>query len=290
MPAKKRKSPVRKQSPIPPSSYSSYPVQQNQQSPITFILLIVVVVLLGFTLYLSSQISGLKKSIEAGAQAGGTQQQQQQPAAVKVSMNQIKKFFANGFIHFGDANKKVLIVEVNDPSCPYCHIAAGQDPELAAQSGNFKYITDGGTYTPPVTEMRKLVESGQASYAMIYGTGHGNGKLASEALYCANEKGKFWEAHDKLMSNAGYTLLNDQVQNDRSKSSQLVDFLSDVVDSNFLSGCLSSAKYEKSLSRDENLARQIGFQGTPHFVVNTTQFGGAQDFKKISPAIQAALK
>jgi len=287
MPVKKKASRTVKKS-APTTTSTQDQQTPYTQPPLTAILVLVVLILLGFSVYLSSQISSLRKEMKAGGT--GTTNDQQQPAAVKVSINQVKGLFKNGFIHFGDANRKVLFVEVNDPSCPFCHIAGGRDPELAAQSGNFKYVSEGGTYTPPVTEMKKLVDSGKASYVMLYGTGHGNGKLGTEALYCANEKGKFWEVSDKLMNNEGYSLLNDKVQNDRSKSSQLAEFLGDVVDSTFLTDCLNSAKYEKNLARDEALARQIGFQGTPHFLVNTTQFAGAQDYKNISPAVEAALK
>jgi protein-disulfide isomerase len=47
-------------------------------------------------------------------------------AAPVVTMDQVKGLFADeNNLVFGDPNSKVLFVEFSDPSCPYCHIAAG---------------------------------------------------------------------------------------------------------------------------------------------------------------------
>src|SRR3989344_6730684 len=76
-----------------------------------------------------------------------------QPTAPAVSLDKIKPLFADGYMHFGDASKKVLFVEISDPSCPFCHIASGLNPELNKQSGGqFLMKADGGTYVPPVPE------------------------------------------------------------------------------------------------------------------------------------------
>ena len=163
------------------------------------------------------------------------------------------------------------------------------NPELSKQA-NFQYVTDGGQYNPPVTGIRQLVDEGKASLAILYGTGHGNGRLGMEALYCAYEKGDFWPVHDRLMSNEGYELLNNTVQNDRSKSQTLVDFLSQQVDPTFLKSCLDSAKYEAKLTKDEqDVDPGLGFQGTPHFVINETIVNGAHDYKDIKAIVDKAL-
>lgn len=201
-----------------------------------------------------------------------------QPPA--LSLDKVKSLFVAGFIHFGDAKRKVLFVEVSDPSCPYCQVAAGKNPELSKQAGTrFQYVSDGGTYNPPVPEIKKLVDAGKASLAVIYYPGHGNGILAMQALYCAFDKNKYWEVHDKLMSNEGYDLINNTVKNDKVNIPQLVDFLSNQIDATFLKSCLESGKYESILSRDQQLGPTFQVQGTPHFLLNTTIYGGAVDFK-----------
>ncbi|PIZ49742.1 hypothetical protein COY29_01115, partial [Candidatus Woesebacteria bacterium CG_4_10_14_0_2_um_filter_39_14] len=113
-----------------------------------------------------------------------------------VSLNTIKDLFSKDLIKFGDENRKVIFVEISDPSCPYCHVAAGLNPELNRQidptNNTFKLVSDGGKYLAPIPEMKKLLDSGKASFVWIYSPGHGNGEMGTKALYCANEKGKFW--------------------------------------------------------------------------------------------------
>lgn len=265
---------------------------QYQQSPKSnnYIMIALLMAVSFFAGYLLMKTTSLQKSLtETKAQQGqGTGAQQQAPPT-KVSIDKVKAVFTDGFIRFGDNKSKVLIVEVTDPSCPYCHIAGGQNPELSKQA-NFQYKSDGGQYTPPVPEIRKLVEEGKASVAFIYGTGHGNGRLGMEAMYCAFEKGDFWPVHDKLMNNEGYTLLNDTIKNDRAQSQGLADYLASVTDSAAMKKCLDSAKYDAKLTRDEQeIANGLGFQGTPHFVVNETIVNGARDWKDIKVIVDPLL-
>lgn len=213
------------------------------------------------------------------------------PAAVattSVTLDQVKGLFGKDLIKFGDANKKVLFVEIADPSCPYCHIAGGHDPEQA--TGQFKYVSAGGTYAPPVPEMKKLVDAGLAGFVYIYFPGHGNGEMGMKALLCANEKGKFWEAHDLIMSNAGYALQNTTVQNDKTKSQVVADFLKGVVDPTFLKSCLDSGKYDSRLTSDSSLSQSLGVQGTPGFFINASSYPGAYSWTDMKATVDAALK
>ncbi|MBI2404665.1 hypothetical protein HYV22_00610, partial [Candidatus Gottesmanbacteria bacterium] len=165
---------------------------------------------------------------------------QQQPSPPTITLDQIKNVFQQDVIKFGDANKKVLFVEIADPSCPYCHIAAGENGELNKQVGDrFTLVADGGTYIAPVPEMKKLVDSGKAAFAYIYYPGHGNGEMGAKALYCAAEKGKFWEVHDLLMTSKGYDLINNTVKNDKAKSGELAEFLKSAFDAASMKACLA---------------------------------------------------
>ncbi len=265
-------------------------MQSNNSSPFTpsprllsnlmpFLLIIVSF----FAGYLFFKVKSLERG---GAQVQGGAAQ---PTLRPVSLDDIKKLYSQNYIKFGDANRKVLFVEITDPSCPFCHIAGGKNPQLSKDAGKFQYVSDGGTYTPPLPEIRKLVEAGKASFLMIYGTGHGNGRLGTEALYCANEKGKFWEVHDRLLSNDGYVLLNEKVKNDKANIPLLVDFLSKETDQSALKDCLDSGKYTQTLVRDEQTDQLLNFHGTPQFYVNATPFNGAYDYKDMQSAVNSAL-
>lgn len=233
------------------------------------------------------------RSLEEGSNTKNTTQGTT-TAPVTVSLDTVKDLFSKDVIKFGDASRKVLFVEMADPSCPYCHIAGGFNPEIAAsadtQTNRFKYVSEGGTYLPPAPEMKKLVDAGKASYIYIYYPGHGNGEMGMKALYCANERGKFWEAHDLLLTNAGYTLVNTTVQNDKTKSQPVADFLKSVVDPTFMKSCLDSGKYDARLQSDRELAVSLGIQGTPNFYVNETNFAGAYSYTDIESTVNSALK
>lgn len=258
---------------------------QPQRSGPSMVLVLLLIAISFFTGFLYFKVQNLEKG-------GGTAQQldqQQQPPAVKVSLDQIKKLFSKGAISYGDTSRKLLFVEISDPSCPYCHVAGGLNSS-AIPGDQFKYESEGGTYTAPVPEIRKLVEQGKASYVLLYANGHGNGSLAMQSLYCSFEKGKMWETHDLLMTKAGYDLINESVKNDKAKIPDLVNYLAPAVDSNFLTECLQSGKYVTRLEQDQKTASTLGFQGTPHFFVNEASFGGAQDFRQMQATVNSALK
>lgn len=221
------------------------------------------------------------------AQPSQPQQAPAQPQQPTVTLDTIKALFNDKNLTFGNKNAKNLLVEVADPSCPFCHIAAGHNSELNKQSGpRFTLVADGGSYLAPIPEMKKLVDEGRAAFVYIYTPGHGNGEMGTKALYCANEKGKFWQVHDKLMTNDGYNLLNNKVKNDKAKSQELSDFLSSVVNTLDMKACLDSGKYDAKLQEDIKTATSLGVQGTPGFFINTTNFAGAYSWKDMESAVK----
>ena len=214
---------------------------------------------------------------------------QKAPEQVKVSIDQIKGLFDKDVIKFGNKDSKLIFVEASDPSCPYCHIAAGLNSKLNNEVGSqFKLVKDGGTYVAPVAEMKKLVDSGKASFVWLYFNGHGNGELGTKAMYCAYEKGKFWEAKNAIMTDAGYTLMNTTVKNDKTQSDKVAGFLTAIVDSGFMRACLDSGKYDARLKTDSDLAISLGIQGTPSFYVNDTNFPGAYSYTDMESAVNSA--
>ncbi len=210
-------------------------------------------------------------------------------AATKVTIDQIKGLWDKNIIKFGNADKKVLFVEVGDPSCPYCHVAGGLNGAINKQL-NLTLVADGGTYVAPVPEMRKLIDKGQASFVYIYYPGHGNGEMAMKSLYCANEKGKFWQAHDLLMSNEAYNLINNTIKNDKAQSGAIATFLKSAVDPTFIKNCLDSGKYDARLGTDQTLVSTLGVQGTPGFFVNSTSYPGAYSWTDMKGTVDSALK
>jgi protein-disulfide isomerase len=259
-----------------------------------FFIPVLVVVAIGLAFF-SGSLWQKVQNLEKGATTtgttttGATQQGQQQPS---VSLDTIKGLFSKDLIKFGDASRKVLFVEMSDPSCPFCHAADGQDHTIYKTLGGttFQLVADGGKYVSPTVEMKKLVDAGKASFVYIYYPGHGNGEMGMKALYCANEKNKFWDAHNLIMSDSGYTLMNTTVKNDKTQSQTVADFLKSVVDPTFMKTCLDSGKYDARLQSDQALATSLAIQGTPDFYVNATNFPGAYNYTDMKSAVDAALK
>lgn len=265
-------------------------------------ILVVISIGLAFAVgVLWQKVANLEKggAVAGTATTAGTTTTATQPT---VSLDTIKNLFSKDIIKIGDANRKVLFVEVGDPSCPYCHAAGGLDPEVSAAMGStFKLVSQGGTYDSPVAEMKKLVDAGKASFTYIYYPGHGNGEMGMKAFYCANEKGKFWDVHDLLMSQAGYQIMNGYdasqqptkgpiVKNDKTQSGALSEFLKPAIDPSFMKSCLDSGKYDAQLASDQTLATSLGIQGTPGFFVNATAYPGAYNWTDMKPTVDAALK
>ncbi len=250
------------------------------------VLISISILVSGGVIKIGSKTTGAKTAA-AQPSAAPTQQAPQQPT---VTLDQVKNAFSKSLVKFGDQNSKLVIIEVADPSCPYCSAAAGKNPELNKQIGpQFKLVADGGNYIAPVPELAKLVKEGKAAFAWIYTPGHGNGEMGTKAFYCAFEKNKFWEAHDLLMSSSGYDLLNNKIKNDKTKSTDLADFLQSVVDPAFMKQCLDSGKYDSKLNDDVALATTLGITGTPGFYLNITPFLGAYNYKDMESAVKTAL-
>jgi protein-disulfide isomerase len=277
---------------------------EKNKNVLQIILVVALIAAAYFIGNLTAKVQYLQKGSAATPSAAAGTTPAAGAAAPTVTLAQIKDVFKKDVIKFGNANSKLLFVEVADPSCPYCHVAAGQDPELVAaipQFAQFKTAAQGGTYVPPVPEMKKLVDAGKAAFAYIYDPGHGNGEMGVRALYCAFEKGKFWEVHALIMSEKGYEIQNGTdpagqastapvVKNDKTKSQDLANFLAPAIDPVFMKSCLDSGKYDARLGADTQLASSIGIQGTPGYFVNATNFAGAYSFKDMQSAVDAALK
>lgn len=266
----------------------------TSESPKSSIFERLVPAMLVITIGLAFMVGVLWQKVENlgknGVAGTGTAQQQAAPAPVKVELSQIKDLFSKDVVKFGNADSKLIFVEASDPSCPYCHIAGGLNSALNKQVGpQFTLVKDGGTYVAPVLEMKKLVDEGKASFVWLYFNGHGNGELATKAMYCAYEKGKFWEAHDLLMTETAYDFINNTVKNDMAQSQKMVDFLksANIPD---LKTCLDSGKYDDRLASDMSLASTLGVSGTPGFFVNENNFAGAYSFKDMESLVTSALK
>ena len=111
--------------------------------------------------------------------------------------------------------------------------------------------------------------------------------LAAEASYCAAEQGKYWEYHDKLYQNAEGEN-TEWVTIDNLKQIANNAGIGDLMQ---FSDCLESHKNSKTVNENDNLARSIGLQSSPTFILlsNRTQplaIQGAQPYSIFEQAIR----
>lgn len=255
---------------------------------------VIMIILFAFIWFkVDREISSLEKSIKE-LKGSTTTADVAGADNTSVDISQIKALFDDKtHLLFGSSKSDLIFVEVSDPSCPYCSIASGKNPELNKMAGaQFTMVADGGSYVAPVAEMKKLVEEEKASFVYIYNNGHGNGELAAQALYCAYDEKKFWEVHDLLMSGDGYSLINgENVENFTGVTAeQLAKFLAPAVKESTMLSCLTEGKYAERLTRDMQVAGSLGVSGTPGFFINETNFAGAYSWTDMKSTVDAILE
>jgi protein-disulfide isomerase len=94
-------------------------------------------------------------------------------------------------------------------------------------------------------------------------------RLAAEASYCAAEQGKYWQYHNELYQNAENENTEWITEDNLKRFSSNVG----IGDPGQFSNCLASHKYSKVVNENDNLAKNIGLQSIPTFILlsNRTQ-------------------
>ncbi|HEV8404579.1 MAG TPA: DsbA family protein [Nitrososphaera sp.] len=146
----------------------------------------------------------------------------------------------------GSDDAKVTIVEFGDYQCTWCHRwHEGTKDRLVSDyvnTGKVRFLFKDF----PINDLSDRASS-----------------LAAEASYCASDQGKYWEYHDEIYSNwegenTGWVT-----------RTSLEQFAHDagVRDIPAFSGCIDSGKYTSVVRDNYSLARSIGLDATPSFIV-----------------------
>jgi len=146
----------------------------------------------------------------------------------------------------GSNDAKVTIVEFGDYQCTWCHRwHEGTKDTLIADyvnTGKVRFLFKDF----PINDLSDRASS-----------------LAAEASYCAADQGKYWEYHDEVYNNwegenTGWVT-----------RASLEQFAKDagVTNISAFSDCLDSGKFTSVVRDNYNLARSIGLDATPSFIV-----------------------
>jgi protein-disulfide isomerase len=115
--------------------------------------------------------------------------------------------------------------------------------------------------------------------------------LAARAAYCAADQGKFWEYHDEVYNNSRGENTGWVTRANLELFARNVH----IPDQVEFSKCLDSQKYSDAVKKNDEIARSIGLQSNPTFILVTDGkqplgIVGAQSFDVFQQAISQLEK
>lgn len=143
----------------------------------------------------------------------------------------------------GNPSAKITIVEFGDYQCHQCY--------------NWFHNTK-------PTVFQNYVDTGKVNFVFMDLAFLGkDSPKASQASYCAEDQGKYWEYHNQL-----YTAQESQIDNGWANSERLKAFAFSLgLDMNLFDSCLDSEKYTKRVQHNIAEAKKLGANGTPTFFI-----------------------
>ena len=136
----------------------------------------------------------------------------------------------------GSPKATLTLIEFTDYQCPFCRKYAKQTlPELEKdyiETGKVKYVVRDF----PLQSL------------------HPDAFQAAVAADCAGEQGKYWEMHDRLLSN------NSSPYSDWGQHAKAIG-----LDEYQFNGCLKSDQPGQGVQKDLTDGRKVGVRGTPTF-------------------------
>ena len=152
----------------------------------------------------------------------------------------------------GDTSAPVIIVAFSDFQCPYCsRVLPTLDQLIKDYPG----------------KIRLYFRHNPLPF-------HQDAPLAAQAAVAAEKQGKFWEMHDKLFANQQSLKKVDLLRYAQEIGLDMTKFEAD----------LESAETKQRVDGDLALAKKLGIQGTPNFMINGRPVRGAvplEQFKQV---------
>jgi protein-disulfide isomerase len=165
----------------------------------------------------------------------------------------------------GDPNAKVKVIEFADFQCPYCGVYWQQlEPQL----------------------IKDYVDTGKIFYVYhpfsFLGSGSWDESIkSSEAAYCANDQGKFWEYRSMLFANQ-----NGENQGAFSQVKLLAFAEKISLDMKTFKQCLIDGTHNAEVTASTQAASNYGATFTPSFLVD----GNIVGMDTLISSIDAALR
>jgi len=161
----------------------------------------------------------------------------------------------------GDPDAPVTIVEYVDFQCSFCY--------------NSYISTDPPLFENHITTGEVLFE-----YRLVDFLGPESSQ-AAEAAYCAADQNLFWQYRDVVWANYPGDL----------SDARLIGFAESVegLDVESFSACLDSDEKASVIEANRAAAQADGVTGTPSFIINGTQYAGAQPYETLEGVIEGIV-
>jgi protein-disulfide isomerase len=173
---------------------------------------------------------------------------------------------AEGFL-LGKPDAPVQIIEFADFECPACaQFAMLTEPDIRA----------------------RLVNTGMVSvrFFVFPLPMHKNTWAASNAAFCANEQGKFWEMHDRLF----YTQDLWNTQATSSPDKKMKGYAADLgLDANKFEECYDSKRHYPNIKASGVEAQTRLIDETPSFIIGGKKYAGSLPYDEIKKLVDAEL-
>jgi protein-disulfide isomerase len=145
----------------------------------------------------------------------------------------------------GSKTAKIALVEFTDYQCPFCG----------------RHVRD----TYPQLQ-KEYIQTGKVQYFLkdFPLNSHVFAKKASEAAYCAEDQGKYWEMHDKLFENQQALQLTN-----------LITYAQQVgLDVPKFQACMDSGKHAARVQKNYSEGQAAGVRSVPSFYIGRIEPNG----------------
>jgi protein-disulfide isomerase len=156
----------------------------------------------------------------------------------------------------GKADAPITIIEFSDYECPFCKKVEPTLQQVLKTYGD-------------------KIRFAYRNYPLPF---HQQARPAAIAALCANDQGKFWPYHDKLVAASDLSAANlQQIASDAGLDRKKFD------------ECVKAEKFAAVIDADLKAGQEAGVNGTPAFFINGRMLDGAQPFEKFKEIIDEEL-
>ena len=176
-----------------------------------------------------------------------------------------KENLLKGTTILGDPNAEITIIEFGDYQCTFCYKFHKETMNKIYE----KYVIGGNVNFG----FKDFPLNGESSI------------MASEASYCAQEQGEFWQYHNTLYNNwggenTGWITEDSLLMFAKDSNLKLEEFDS----------CMKNSKFRQKVLDNEQFAKEIDINATPSFLIfsgnEVYRIIGAQPFEKFEQVFQ----